>query len=224
MMSHRAPILAVIALLAAAAPLAAQQKPDLAPYLIADRAAEVSLARSSAPRNVSDSATVLVLTRSGYVEASRGTNGFTCTVIRSFSGSITDPGLWSPKARAPHCFNAPATRTVLREAVKRAEWVMSGMSSTDYTARVKRAYDSHEFPLPAAGAMAYMLSPRQHLSEADPHWMPHLMFYFDKSQPAAWGGAGMTAPVIDASVGDPYSPVQTLLVPVRQWSNGKPAK
>jgi hypothetical protein len=183
----------------------------------------VSLARTSAPKNVSDSATVLVLTRTGYVEASRGTNGFTCAVIRSFNGSLTDPGLWSPKVRAPHCFNAAATQSVLREFQKRTEWVMSGMSTTDYSARVKRAYDAHEFPLPAAGAMAYMMSPKQHLADTNPHWMPHLMFYFDKSHPAAWGGAGMTAPIIDGSVGDPSSPVQTLLIPVRQWSNGKPA-
>ena len=29
--------------------------------------------------------------------------------------------------------------------------------------------------------MAYMLSPRQHLAETNPHWMPHLMVYFDKT-------------------------------------------
>src|SRR4051794_7283986 len=45
--------------------------PDLAPYLIADRAEEIALARSSAPRNVSDSATILVLEKSGYVQAVR---------------------------------------------------------------------------------------------------------------------------------------------------------
>ena len=44
--------------------LGAQQKPDLAPYLIADRGEEIALARSSAPRNVTDSATILVLEKS----------------------------------------------------------------------------------------------------------------------------------------------------------------
>jgi len=157
---HRA-TLASIATLASfvAAPLAAQQSRDLSPYLIADRAAEVALARSAAPKNVTDSARVLVLTRTGFVEASHGTNGFTCLVLRSFLGGIDDPGYWSPKVRAPACFNPPASRTVLLEQLKRAEWVMAGVSQKEIAARADRAYASRQFPLPAAGAMAYMLSP-----------------------------------------------------------------
>src|SRR5216117_4448400 len=72
----------------AAQPIRAEQAPDLAPYLMADGAAEVALARTAAPTHVSDSATVLVLTRNGFVEAARGTNGFTCLVLRSFAGNI----------------------------------------------------------------------------------------------------------------------------------------
>jgi hypothetical protein len=202
----------------------AQQTPDLAPYLIADRAAEVALSRSAAPRNVSDSATVLVLTRSGFVEAARGTNGFTCAVLRSFLGSLDDPNFWNPRVRAPHCFNAPAVRTVLPEISKRAEWIMSGVSRAEIATRTQRAYASHQFPLPSAGAMAYMLSSEQYLVDANPHWLPHLMFFYDKSMPATtWGAGGMTAPVIDGSVGDPSSPLRTLLIPVPRWSDGTPA-
>jgi hypothetical protein len=216
---------AVLAVLAATArPLAAQKSPDLAPYLIPDRGAEVALARTAAPANVSDSATVLVLTRTGFVEAAKGTNGFTCLVARSFNGSFSDPAFWSPKVRAPHCLNPAASRTVLLEMKKRDEWIMSGVSVTDIAARTKAAYASHEFPLPAAGAMAYMLSPKQYLSDTGPHWMPHLMFYYDRSAPAsAFGAGGFKAPIIDGSIGDPNSPVLTILIPVRQWSDGTPA-
>jgi len=222
-MPLRSLCLAAVSLFAAAS-LVAQQKPDFAPYLIADRAAEVALARSAAPGNVSDSATVLVLTRTGFVEAVRGTNGFTCVVIRSFSGSPDDPNYWNPKVRAPHCFNPPASRTMLPVYLKRAEWVLAGASSAEVAARTDRAYAAKEIPMPAAGAMAYMTSPRQYLVDENPHWMPHLMFYYDKSLPSsAWGAGGFTAPVIDASVGDPHSPVLTLLIPVRQWSDGTPA-
>jgi hypothetical protein len=207
-----------------AAPLSAQQSRDLSPYLTADRAAEVVLARSAAPKRVTDSARVLVLTRTGYVEAARGTNGFTCLVMRSFLGGLEDPGYWSPKVRAPACFNPPASRTVLQESLKRAEWVMAGESQKEIAARTDRAYASRQFPLPAAGAMAYMLSHDQYLGDTDPHWMPHVMFYYDRSLPAAaWGAGDMSAPIIDASFGTPHSPVQTLFIPVRQWSNGTPA-
>jgi hypothetical protein len=207
-----------------AGPMAAQQSHDLSPYLIADQAAEVALARSAAPKHVTDSAKVLVLTRTGYVEAARGRNGFTCLVMRSFLGGIDDPGYWSPKVRAPACFNPPASRTVLLETLKRAEWVMAGVSQKEIAARTDRAYASKQFPLPATGAMAYMLSPEQYLADQNPHWMPHVMFYYDRSLPAAaWGAGDMNAPIIDASFGTPHSPVQTLFIPVRQWSNGTPA-
>ena len=184
----------------------------------------MALARRSAPKSVTDSARVLVLTRTGYVEASPGTNGFTCLVVRSFLGGLEDPAYWSPKVRAPTCYNPPASRTVLVEILKRAEWVMAGVSQSEVAARTQRAYASRQFPLPTAGAMAYMLSPEQYLGDADPHWMPHLMFYYDRSQPAAtWGAGDMSAPIINASFGTPNSPVQTLFIPVRQWSNGTPA-
>ncbi len=214
--------LAAVALLAAGH-LGAQTR-DFSPYLIADRAAEVALARSAAPAHVSDSATVLVLTRTGFVEAARGSNGFTCAVLRSFNGAIGDPAFWNPRVRAPHCFNAPAVRTILPESVKRAEWILSGASPAQVAERTKRAYASGDLKLPEVGAMAYMLSPRQHLLDEDPHWKPHMMFYFDRSMPAAtWGVGDMTAPVIDGSAGDRMLPVQVLLIPVPQWSDGKPA-
>jgi hypothetical protein len=225
-MPRRRFTLASIATLASfvAGPIAAQESRDLAPYRIADRATEVTLARSSAPKRVSDSARVLVLTRTGYVEAAHGTNGFTCLVLRSFLGGLDDPGYWSPKVRAPACYNPPASRTVLVETLKRAEWVMAGVAQKDIAARTQRAYASRQFPLPAAGAMAYMLSPEQYLGDTDPHWMPHVMFFYDRSMPAAaWGAGDMGAPIIDASAGAPHAPVQTLFIPVRQWSNGTPA-
>src|SRR5262249_15253121 len=212
-MPSRAALIAALALFSAG-PMASQSSPDLAAYLI-DRGAEVALARTAAPRNVSDPARVLVLTRDGYVEAAPGTNGFTCLVVRSFDVPVTDPRFWNPRIRAPHCFNPAGARTVLPQMLKRAEWVMSGVSPTEIGERTRRAYAAREFPMPAGGAMAYMMSPQQYLQDGDPHyWMPHLMFYFDRSMSAAdWGAGGEAAAVIDGSADDPSSPVLTLLVP-----------
>jgi len=221
-MPHRTTLVALTLL--AARTLGAQQKPDLAPYLIADRAEEIALARSAAPRNVSDSATILVLEKSGYVEAARGTNGFTCLVMRSFTGSTADPTFWTPKVHAPTCFNAPGTSTVLAPILKRADWIIGGTRLAEVDARTERGYASREIPAPAPGAMAYMTSPRQYLLDADPHWLPHLMFFYDKSVPgSAFGAGGMTAPVIHASAGDPKAFVLALYIPVRQWSDGSAA-
>jgi hypothetical protein len=204
--------------------LHAQQAPDLTPYLIADRSAEIALARSAAPANVSDSATVLVLERKGFVRAARGTNGFTCLVVRSFGGSTADPAFWNPKVIAPHCFNPPAVRTVLAPMLKRIDWIIGGVPLAEVDARTEREYASHTFPAPAPGAMAYMTSPKQQLGDGDSHWLPHLMFFYDRSTPAsAFGAAGMTAPIINGSAGDPHAPALTLFIPVRQWSDGSAA-
>ncbi|HEY4320053.1 MAG TPA: hypothetical protein VGM77_02655 [Gemmatimonadales bacterium] len=222
MPSTRALIATATVLLAGAAQ--AQQPRDFTPYLIADRAAEIALARSAAPAAVSDAATVLVLTPKGFVEAKHGTNGFTCFVLRSFAANIGDPNFWNPKVRAPHCLTPPAVRTVLPEMQKRAEWILAGVSTDEIKARTSKGYASHQFPTPAVGAMAYMTSPEQYLQDDTPHnWTPHLMFYYDRTlPPSTWGAVDGSTMVIDGTGGDPASPV-TLLVPVRRWSDGTPA-
>ncbi|HET8649933.1 MAG TPA: hypothetical protein VFL95_07825 [Gemmatimonadales bacterium] len=215
----------VSTLLSLAAPLSAQRPFDVTPYLMTDRAAELALARSAAPSAITDSATVMVLTRTGFVQAAQGTNGFTCVVLRSFSGSVNDPGFWDSRVRAPLCFNPPAARTVLPAMLATVKLLLSGAAPADAAAQIRKAYAAHQYPSPAPGAMAYMLSPRQWLGPGNPHWMPHFMFFFDHSLPAAdWGAKGdMTAPVIDGSANDPQAPVLTLLIPVRQWSDGTTA-
>ena len=219
-----APKLVAISTFVAASALGAQKAPDLTPYLIADRAAEVALARTAAPSDISEKATVLVLTPKGYIEAARGTNGFTCIVMRSFAAGPDDPQFWNPQVSAPHCFNQPAAQTVLPAVLAQIDWALAGATPAELNARIKKAYAEKRFTMPAAGAMAYMLSPQQHLSDADPHWMPHLMFYFDRSLKAAtFGAGGMTAPIIDASAGQPNYPMQVIYIPIRTWSDGTPA-
>jgi len=214
-----------ISIVVTASALGAQKAPDITPYLIADRAAEVALARTAAPSAISGNATVLVLTRKGYTEAAQGTNGFTCLVMRSFAAAPGDPQFWDTHISAPHCFNPPAARTVLPAMLAQIDWALAGATPAELNARIKKAYAEKRFTMPADGAMAYMLSPQQHLSdEGDPHWMPHLMFYFDRAlKGATFGAGGFTAPVIDATGADPNSPVQVILIPIRTWSDGTPA-
>ena len=60
--------------------------PTMAPldqYMIPDRASEIALARSAAPKSISGAAEVLVLGRDGYTTAVKGTNGFVCMAQRS---------------------------------------------------------------------------------------------------------------------------------------------
>lgn len=216
--------LAALALSLVATPLAAQQPKDFGAYLMPDRAAEIALARTAAPRNVSDSATILVMTRTGFVEAVHGTNGFTCAVFRSFAAPSDDRNIWNVKISAPQCFNAPATRTVLPMWLERMAWILGGATPAEADARTTKAYATHRLRAPAPGSMAYMLSHEQYLGDTDPHWMPHLMFFYDTSIPASMlGAADQGSPIIDGSPAVSHAPFVTALIPVRQWSDGSSA-
>src|SRR5260221_2598887 len=81
-------------------------------YVMADRAAEIALARTAAPESISRDAEVLVLARHGYETAVKGKNGFVCIVGRGWAAAA-DPDFWNPKVRVPMCVNAAAAHTYL---------------------------------------------------------------------------------------------------------------
>jgi hypothetical protein len=59
-------------------------------YLIADRNAEIALAKSAVPTSIADNAEVMVLERQGYKTAVKGANGFVCIVERSWTAGFGD--------------------------------------------------------------------------------------------------------------------------------------
>jgi hypothetical protein len=67
---------------------------------MADRAAEIALARSAAPESIAREAEVLVLGRNGFETAVKGKNGFVCVVGRSWTSTV-DAEFWNPKVRVP---------------------------------------------------------------------------------------------------------------------------
>ena len=207
-------------LMTGATSLFAQQRPDLSAYLMADRAAEIALARSAAPHQVSDSATVLVLTADGFTEAAHGSNGFVCAVFRSFAAGVDDPNFWNPHIRAPQCFNPPAARTVLPPMLRQADLAIRGTPPAQIPAAIGRAS-------PANGSMVYMMSPRQYLdpSHEAHHWLPHLMLFYDHGEsPGTWGAGDYSMPVVDLSASDPHANMLQLVIPVRRWSDGTAAR
>ncbi|MFY9910767.1 MAG: hypothetical protein WAK56_13050, partial [Candidatus Sulfotelmatobacter sp.] len=95
-------------------------------YLIADRNAEIAMARSAAPDAISRDADVLVLGSHGYETAVKGKNGFVCLVERAWMGPFDGPKFWNPKVRGPVCYNPPAVRSILPLTFKRTELVLAG--------------------------------------------------------------------------------------------------
>jgi hypothetical protein len=187
-------------------------------YLM-DRDSEIAMARSAAPDSISRDAEVMVLGVHGYEKAIPGKNGFVCIVERSWTSPIDDPGFWNPKGRAPVCLNPAAARTYLPRTIKKTELILAGRSKNQMIEAITAAIDKKELPPMELGAMCYMLSKESHLSDRDPHWHPHLMFFVPQTDPAAWGAGVQGSPVL-AAFDDKWEGLTVFLVPVRQWSDG----
>ena len=195
--------------------------PNMAPvdqYLMEDREAEIALARSAAPESISRDAEILVLGRQGYETAVKGKNGFVCIVERSWTAPIDDPGFWNPKGRAPLCLNAAAARSYLPRTIKKTDLILAGRTKAQMMEAIVAAINKKELPTMEPGAMCYMLSKQGYLSDRDGHWHPHLMFFYSRTDPAAWGAGLPGSPTF--AFDDTWEHLTTFLVPVREWSDG----
>lgn len=197
--------------------------PRMAPideYLMADRDAEIALARTAAPKSVSADATILVLGRHGYETAINGKNGFVCLVERSWMAPFDDPEFLNPDQRLPLCLNPPAAQTHLPLTIKTTELAFAGMSKSQMFDSIRAAFNNKELPLPAPGSMCYMMSKQQYFSRRVGNADPHLMFWFPQNQ-VDWGADSPDSPV-DVHQYSPQ-PITEFSISVSKWSDGTPA-
>jgi hypothetical protein len=211
--------------------------PKMAPidqYLMADRGAEIALARSAAPESISRDATVLVLGRKGYETAVEGKNGFVCLVGRGWSGPFDWPEFWSPKIKAADCLNPQAARSIVPIFNLRAKMVMAGRSKAEMLSALKAACKNKQLPGLESGAMDYMMSKSSYLTDEGGHNMPHLMFDTLVKDSRDWGSGAAGSPVMSS----PYwfvspgaqtqvqglPPILVFLVGAPTWSDGTPAE
>jgi len=204
------------------------QYPIMAPldqYLMAERNAEVDLARSGAPISISREATVLVLEKSGYQTAVEGKNGFTCLVERSWMSPFDSPEFWNPKMRGPICYNPAAVRTILPYTTNRTKLALTGLSKAQMRENIAAAIAKNELPMPEVGAMSYMMSKAGNLGDSVGHWCPHLMFHVPKTDDASWGADLAGSPVLfNDEQRDVPEPETIFMVPVSHWSDGTAAR
>ncbi len=225
------PLLMLPLLLSALPAVRAQEAkgPYLAPapieqYLMADRDAEIALARSAAPDALSRDATVLVLGRKGYETAVTGKNGFTCLVERSWMSPFDSPDFWNPRIRGPVAYNPAAVRSILPYTLNRTRLVLAGMPKEQMHESIAAAAAKGELPVPEPGAMSYMMAKDGYLGDAAGHWHPHLMFSIPKSDAATWGANLPGSPVVyNDEFTDMPEPEIILMIPVGKWSDGTPA-
>jgi Putative zinc-finger len=193
-------------------------------YLMANRNAEIAMARSAAPAAISSDAKILVLGWRGYETAIEGKNGFACMVERSWMSPFNSAEFWNPKVRVPLCFNPAAARSILPLTIKRTDMVMAGLSKAQMIDRIKAGFDNRELPVPEPGAMCYMMSRTGYLNDAVGHYVPHLMFYFPLTDKPSWGADLPDSPVtLNPQFQGGPEPITEFVIPVGKWSDGTAA-
>ncbi|HST12671.1 MAG TPA: hypothetical protein VLL05_20010, partial [Terriglobales bacterium] len=101
------------------------------------RAEKIRLAKSAAPPEISDKATVYVLDAPGYVKVQDGTNGFSCFVDRQ-----------SPLNMEPTCFDAEGSATLLLSRFYVEEQRAKGKSEDQIKNEIDDGYKAGKFLAP----------------------------------------------------------------------------
>ena len=191
--------------------------PPVDKFLMADRDAEIALARTAAPESISRDAEVLVLGRQGFETAAKGKNGFVCIVGRSWT-SAADADFMDSKVRVPMCVNAAAARSYLLRITKITELALAGRTLAQLNEAMADAVAKKQLPPMEPGAMCYMMGKQGYGGDSAPHWPAHLMFFFSDTDPATWGANLPGSPVI--AVADPAEHLTQFVIPTHQWADG----
>ena len=159
------------------------------PIPLMPEALETELALSAAPPHLRADAAVLLLGERGYVEARKGSNGFTCLVGRS-----------QPKAVAPMCYDVEGTRTVVPLIIDEAAMRARGESEEAIQRATEEGFRTEKYKAPERPGIADMMSPVQELAGPDGvvrTFVPHLMFYapnLTRTSVASAGAAFINSP------------------------------
>ncbi len=153
------------------APSLAAQTAAPAAYVQLGVEEEVALARSAAPAEVSNEATVWRLQDGAYTIAEQGSNGNHCFVMRSMELSLE-----------PICYDEEASATVLLWEFRWHELRMAGHSREQIQQQLDQDIQSGRLAVPSRPAMAYMMSSGQRLYSTQGqrivgNWKPHIMLY-----------------------------------------------
>jgi hypothetical protein len=163
---------------------------------------QTRLALSTAPKEVSSSASLYVLTGKGYEQVHTGTNGFSCLVERELLETVE-----------PTCYDAEGSATTLKARLYREELRAQGLSEADVKQRIAAAYRDGRLSAPRKPGIVYMLAPENYAWNFITRklWShpPHYMFYAPYATQESMGGPlGPDTPV----VGWPGQPDAVIIV------------
>jgi len=191
----------------------ASKYPPVREYLM-PHDAEIALARSAAPANITSRATIKVLTDSGYEIERKGENGFTCMVMRGWTAPTYTPAkfrdfVYDATVRAPICFDPIASRSVMPYYELRSKLGMDGKTPDQIAEGVQAAQAKGQLPRRDVVSFAYMWSADQNLGQGIGHWHPHVMVFAPYYENSMIGGNefGSQLPQVSDDAGTPFTVV-----------------
>ena len=200
-------------------------------YLMADRDAEIAMARSAAPDSISRGATILVLGRRGH-DSGRRQERVCLHGERSWMGPFGWPEFWNLK-EGRRLSELPAARSILPIAYLRTK-MMAGRSKAEIVSALKAAFENKQLSEPRERRYGLcMMSKSAYLTDEGDHNGPHPMFYTLIKDSKDWGSGAAGSPVLSS----PYwsfapkeqsqvkglPPILVFLVMLTNWSDGTPA-
>jgi hypothetical protein len=209
-----APMIVVLTSAVAASATAETIKyPPFSAYSM-NREAEIALARSAAPDQISGRATVKIL--GGYIVAAEGDNGFVCIVMRGWGApTYTVPTrdlVYDAAVRAPICYDQVAARTVLPYQELRTKLAIEGKTPDQIAGGVQAAYAKAELPKMEL-AFAYMFSADMNLGPGVGHFHLHMMVFALYYNNAMLGGNSHDS-MLPRNTDDEGTPFTVIVIPV----------
>ncbi len=154
---------------------------------------ESRYALSALPPHLRDGAAVYLLDpEMGYDLSRRGTNGFSCIVVRSDWQFPTRP--FRDDIFWPVCFDAEGSKTLMQDYFTAAELRARGMDAKRVHAEVTKKFGTAAYPNPSRVGVAYMIAPivrtvdDTNVPEPKTMNMPHYMFYAPNVKNSDIGG------------------------------------
>jgi hypothetical protein len=189
-----------------------RQYPPLSEFMMPQEA-EIALARSAGPDNVSSRATIKILTAAGFKVAVDGDNGFVCMVLRGWAAPTYNPEhfrdyVYVADLRAPICFDPVSARGVMPYYEKRHELGLEGKGTDEIAKGIEGAYAKGELPKVEA-SIGYMLSGDMYLGPHLGHDFiyPHVMLFLPYYTNTMLGGNDRRSglPFLSDDSGTPFA-------------------
>ncbi|WP_462163728.1 hypothetical protein [Pseudoalteromonas xiamenensis] len=141
---------------------------------------EIQDAREGAPAHISAKASIMTWNDGKFAVAEQGENDFVCLVLRDEQGRFE-----------PSCLNRAAMTAIFPVFEYQTQMLSKGIHIEQIYKKIEEKYQSGEFLTPEAGALVYMMSPRNkfydHFNQRLMEVKPHIMLYTPRLDPAQLG-------------------------------------